>query len=187
VSEPAGRLAGGVAWRATRGLPSGVTFADRPAPPADSPPPPPVGPPAARPSPAADAGSPFLRAQRFLEQVAALTPADWREVLRRVQTVDAAARRAAVHRLGELLVGHPQTRAFDALTRLAHEALHGEGGGGARKKAVPNDLVPYVTGVIAHAAHAVALRERLTAREFDALAAPFARAVPALGEGTPPG
>ena len=141
-------------------------------------------PPAGRPSPAPDPAAPFVRAQRFLEQVAALTPADWREVLRRVQTVDAAARRAAVHRLGELLVGHPQTRAFDALTRLAHEALHAEPG--SKKRPVPNDLVPYVGGVIAHAAHAVALRERLTPREFDALASPFARAVPALGEGAPP-
>jgi hypothetical protein len=123
-----------------------------------------------------------VRAQQFLEQVAALTAADWREVLRRVQTVDAATRRAAVHRLGELLVGHPQTRAFDALTRLAHETLHVEG----RKKPVPNDLVPYVAGITAHAAHAVALRERLTPREFEALAAPFARAVAALADGAPP-
>ena len=126
--------------------------------------------------------SPFVRAQAFLEQVAAFSAADWREVLRRVQTVDAATRRAAVHRLGELLVGHPQTRAFDAHTRHAHEALHAEG----RKKPVPNDLVPYVTGITAHAAHAVALRDRLTAREFEALAAPFARAVATLADGAPP-
>ena len=150
--------------------------AGRPTPPADA------AAPAAPPAPAAP--SPFVRAQRFVEQVAALSPADWKEVLRRMQTVDAAARRAAVHRLGEILVGHPQTRAFDALTRLAHEALNAGGGaGGARKKPVPNDLVPYVSGVIAHAAHAVALRQRLTEREFDALAAPFARSVPALSEG----
>ena len=126
-----------------------------------------------------------MRAHRFLEQVAALSATDWREVLRRVQTVDAATRRSAVHRLGELLVGHPQTRAFDALTRLAHEVLHGEGGAG-KKRAVPNDLVAYVAGITAHAAHAVALRERLTPREYAALAPPFGRAA-ALGDGAATG
>ena len=143
--------------------------------------PPAAGAPAPRPPSPDDAASPFVRAQRFLEQVAALSAADWREVLRRTQTVDAATRRAAVHRLGELLVGHPQTRAFDALTRLAHEALHVEGGP-RTKRPVPSDLVPYVAGITAHAAHAVALRERLTAREYESLAAPFARAVAAIGE-----
>jgi len=118
--------------------------------------------------------SPFARAHGFLERLGALAARDWQEVMRRAYAVETGTRRAAMHRVGEILVGHPQTRAFDGLARAAHEVVQAAG----RGRRVAGDLVTHAAGLAAHAAYALALRERLTEGEFDALYAPFARAVP---------
>jgi hypothetical protein len=130
--------------------------------------------------------SPFGQAHDFLDRLGALAARDWQEVMRRAYAVETGTRRAAMHRVGEILVGHPQTRAFDGLARAAHEVAQAAG----RGRRVAGDLVTHAAGLAAHAAYALALRERLTAGEFDALYAPFARAVPndgaALVPASPP-
>jgi hypothetical protein len=99
-------------------------------------------------------------------------PADgWDVVLRRALEADHRLRRAAMGAVTELLVGHPQSRAFGSLARAAHEVADVA----ARRRLVPADAVSRVAGLTLEAANALALREWLVPAHGRALYAPFAR------------
>lgn len=100
---------------------------------------------------------PFVRAHRFLERVAVLSEPEWREVLHRAHEVHAQLRAAGLRALTDRLVGHPQSRAFGALTRVAHDAAEIAG----RRRTVPIDDIGRAAGLASRAASALALRDEL--------------------------
>jgi len=123
----------------------------------------------------ASALPPFIRARRFLEHLDILSAADWQQIIRRAHDADALARAKAIRHIGELLLLHPQTRAFGSLSSAAHDALASAG----RQRIVPADLVAHVGRLTSVAACALALRERLPAAHAGALYGPFAWAAAA--------
>jgi hypothetical protein len=74
--------------------------------------------------------SPFVQAGRLIERAATFTPGDWQRVVHQAQALDAGAHVAAVRRLGARIVGHPQSRALDALNRNAGQAASRAGRAG---------------------------------------------------------
>jgi hypothetical protein len=115
--------------------------------------------------------APLRRASEFVERIAALTAAEWADVAQRALALDAAAHPAAVRRLWHALIGHPQSRALDALNRAACAAAS------AAAVASPGfaaDQAQARAGrTAAHAALAVALAPELPPGDVALLTAPF--------------
>jgi hypothetical protein len=119
----------------------------------------------------AGAAAALEHARRFVAHLAAYSIDDWREVLQRVHTVDAAAHGAALRRAAATLAAHADAETIDALQRAARAAAPTEAAAGPGTGAACG-----LSGrVAAHAAFALALRDALTPGEFAALYAPFAR------------
>lgn len=117
------------------------------------------------------AAAAFDEAHRFVAHLRGRSLDDWRDIVQRVRAVDATAHAAALRRTAALVAAHPDAATFRALQDAAcaaapTEAAAGPGTGPACSLA---------GRVAAHAAFALALREALTAHEFAALYAPFAR------------
>lgn len=125
--------------------------------------------PAAAPS-RADA---LARAHALLDTMRGLSPADWELATQRAHTLDTPAHRAAVRRLGDTLVGHPQSRALDACNRAACAAAQQLGGGAVPAGLAAEAVCSYVGRLAAHAALALALAPELPAADVAILTAPF--------------
>lgn len=130
-----------------------------------------TAPPVGTPPPVGTVDTPFARAARLIEYATTLTADEWDDVARRASDVEPAAYKAAVRRLGAVLVGHPQSRALAALNRAACDA--------PARTARP---LPHVTAeqacsyagrVTAHAAFAIALARELGPDAVAVLTAPM--------------
>jgi hypothetical protein len=123
-------------------------------------------------APAPSIAAPLRRASELVERIAALTATQWADVARRALALDAAAHPAAVRRLWQALVGHPQSRALDALNRAACAAA-----GAAAAVASPGFAAEQAQAragrIAAHAALAVALAPELPPDDVALLTAPF--------------
>ncbi|MGZ8376098.1 MAG: hypothetical protein ACXWZS_00260 [Gemmatirosa sp.] len=120
---------------------------------------------------------PFVRAHRFVERVALLSQPEWREVVRRAHAVDPALRAAGLRALTDRLVGHPQARAFGALTRAAHDAAEIA----ARRGVVAEDAVGRAAGLASLAASALAMRDELATPHGLVHYVPFSAALDIVG------
>ena len=115
--------------------------------------------------------APLARARALLDRATALTPAEWDDVTQRARALDAAAHQAAVRRLWRALVGHPQSRALDALNRAACEVARGAAVGERGTNA--DATCSYAGRVAAHAVLALALAQELPASDVALLTQPF--------------
>jgi hypothetical protein len=118
---------------------------------------------------------PFARAHRFVERVALFSQSEWREVVSRAHAVDPALRTAGLRALTDCLVGHPQARAFGALTRAAHDAAEIA----VRRGVVTEEAIGRVAGLTSLAASALAMRDELAPVHGLVHYMPFAPAVDA--------
>lgn len=118
-----------------------------------------------------DAAAPIVQAARLLERAATLTPAEWHDVAQRAHALDAAAHPAAVRRLWHALIGHPQSRALDALNRAACAAASGSSVAAPGFDA--DQACARAGRITAHAALALALAHELPPGDVALLSAPF--------------
>jgi hypothetical protein len=110
-------------------------------------------------------------AGRFVAHLSGCSVEDWRDVLQRARAVDAAVHGAALRRVAALVEAYPDAGALAALQDAACAAAPTEAAAGAGSRASCS-----LAGRLAmHAAIALALRDALSAAEFAALYAPFAR------------
>jgi threonine dehydrogenase-like Zn-dependent dehydrogenase len=116
--------------------------------------------------------SPFVQAGRLIERAATFTPGDWQRVVHQAQALDAGAHVAAVRRLGARIVGHPQSRALDALNRNAGQAASRAGRAG--RDLTAEQACAYAARITAQAALALALAPELAPPDNALLTAPFA-------------
>jgi hypothetical protein len=117
----------------------------------------------------AHAPLPLAHAHRFVERAAGLSEREWGEVFRRAHLQASSARRAATDALSALLVGHPQSRAFGALTRCARDAAEIA----ERRRVVPAELASRAARLVADAAGALAAGSALAPSHARVLLAPF--------------
>lgn len=124
---------------------------------------------AGRPRPPAGAG--FSAATALLARARGLDAAAWDRAIQQAHAAEAETHLAAVRALTRALIGHPQSRALDAINRAACDA--------ARSAARPGDRLvsqvacSYGGRVAAQAALALALADELPPDVVRALTAPF--------------